>query len=99
MASRAPINAALAIEVRDLRQALGLSQQQVARAANIALGTYKRLEQGNSRWYVEEMDQVAEALNTTTAALHATATARVRRGDVPELPHAVAEWRRALGMD
>ncbi len=64
-------DAALVQVIRDLRGQRGLSQEAVARAADLTLSSYARVERGlaNPTW--RTVSQIADALGVTLAELGA----------------------------
>ncbi|NEB19963.1 helix-turn-helix domain-containing protein [Streptomyces coelicoflavus] len=84
----------LAENVRNYRRQLGLSQEQLADAADLSVGTVRKLEQGGSS-SIETLHELARALGTTTSSLFATEAPSPVHMDSSDGPR-LAELRRAL---
>lgn len=80
--------------VRNYRRRAGLSQEELAEAADVSVGVVRKVEQGGSA-RVETLHAFARALGTTTSSLFATGApepVRANEGDSVRL----MELRRAL---
>ncbi|GGV69182.1 hypothetical protein GCM10010277_79170 [Streptomyces longisporoflavus] len=80
--------------VRTLRRRMGWSQEELAHAAGLSVGTVRKVEQGGDA-RVETLHTLARALGTTTSSLFATQSpdpVHASAGDGPKL----MELRRAL---
>jgi transcriptional regulator with XRE-family HTH domain len=80
--------------VRTHRRRTGMSQEQLAEAADLSVSTIRKVEQGGSV-QVETIHMLARALGTTTSSLFAAGApdpVRPNKGDGPKL----SELRRAL---
>ncbi|MEU0807859.1 helix-turn-helix transcriptional regulator [Streptomyces sp. NPDC005970] len=62
----------LAENVKNHRRRTGMSQEQLAEAADLSVGVIRKLEQGTGGVRVDNLHAVARALGTTTSALFAT---------------------------
>ena len=70
-----PVDAALAGVLRHLREDRGLSQEATARAADIALNTYSRIELGQASPAWVTVRSIADALDVTLTELAAAVEA------------------------
>jgi transcriptional regulator with XRE-family HTH domain len=82
-ARRGELNWALSRELFERREELGLSQKETARRAGLSSNVYQRLEHDERAMSVEQLDAIAEALETTGDAIFKAAKARVERGECP----------------
>ncbi|MGA2165211.1 MAG: helix-turn-helix transcriptional regulator [Solirubrobacteraceae bacterium] len=64
-----PVDQALPAVLRRLREARGLSQEATARAADIALNTYSRIERGQTSPSWPTVRQLADALGVSMGEL------------------------------
>jgi transcriptional regulator with XRE-family HTH domain len=75
---------AIGTRLQELRQAAGLSQSQLARAAGVSAGALRNWEQGRGRMLATAAFRLARALGCTTHWLcGGTPAARARRTQVP----------------
>ncbi|MGV9818378.1 helix-turn-helix domain-containing protein [Nocardia xishanensis] len=100
MARRGLLNAALGVEIRARRLEAGLSQQQLWTRAELPKNVYQRLEGGQRTISVEQLDAIAEALETTMDDIAAAAKNRIARGEIrTRAERAADELRAAIGFD
>jgi transcriptional regulator with XRE-family HTH domain len=74
-----PVDQALPVVLRRLREASGLSQEATAQAAGIALNTYSRIERGLTSPAWPTVIQIADALGVSMAELGAAIDAKRKR--------------------
>ncbi len=58
-------NRQIGIEIRRMREALGISQMKLAEAVGVSFQQIQKYEKGGSRISVERIQQIAEALGTS----------------------------------
>jgi DNA-binding XRE family transcriptional regulator len=71
-----PVDQALPVVLRQLREARGLSQEATAQAAGIALNTYSRIERGQTSPAWPTVRALAAALDVSMAKLGAAVDAQ-----------------------
>lgn len=63
------VRSIVATNVKELREGLGLTQEEVAHLAEVDVSYLSRLERGKANPSIELLDKLARALKTTAAAL------------------------------
>ena len=83
-----PKRATMGGRLQELRQAAGMSQSQLARAANVPIGTLRNWEQDRRTPLFDTAARVARSLGVSLDELYEEPAAKRRRarGKVPALP-------------
>lgn len=74
---RTPLTDAVAEEIRGARDAVGMTQQEVANAAGLGISTYVRMETGQRPPTIGQVERACVALGVRLSDLIAGAEARV----------------------
>ena len=94
-----PVAAHLGRNIRQLREARGLTQQQMAKLADVPRATWANLESGQANPTLAVLHRVAEAFQVTLEELVATPRPGIAfypRGSLPEKLRGVAKLQKLL---